>query len=67
MIERLFLEGVDAKTAGAAIACQNNFVMRAGADEAQSALALPELADSGAEVALDPPVFELMPVLGGDD
>ena len=62
VIERLLLDGIDAETAGAAIGGQNDGVVLTRPNEAQPALALVELTGARADVALDAPVIEGMPV-----
>ncbi len=62
MIKWFFLDRIDAKTAGAAIGRQDNFVIRAGADETESALAFPELAEAGTDVTLQSTIVNLVPV-----
>ncbi len=62
MIEWLFLDGIDAKSAGAAIGCQYYFVIRAGANETEPALALSEPAEAGTDVTLQSTIVDLVPV-----
>ncbi len=62
MIKGLFLDGIDAKAAGTAIGCQHNFVIRARADESESALTFSEPAEAGTDVTLQPTVVDLVPV-----
>ncbi len=62
MIKWLFLDGIDAKAAGAAIGCQDNFVIRASADKTESALAFPEFAEAGTNVTLQSTIVDLVPI-----
>ncbi len=62
MIQRLFLDGIDAEAAGAAVGCQDDFVICTSAHETESALAVPELTKAGTKVALQPAVINLVPV-----
>ena len=62
MIKWFFLDGIDAKAAGAAIGCQDNFVIRAGANETESALAFSEPAEAGTDVTLQSTIVDLVPV-----
>ena len=66
VVERLLLDGVDAEAAGAAVGGQHHPVAAARPDEAQPALALVQLAQPRADVALHPPVVERMPVAAGE-
>ena len=66
VVERLLLHGVDAKSAGPAVAGEHDLVVGAGADEAQAALTLAQLARPRAHVALDPAVVEAVPMIGRD-
>ena len=63
MGERLLLDRVDAEARGAAIGGEDNAIVAPGAHETQAALALVQLAQAGADVALHPPVVEPMPVV----
>jgi hypothetical protein len=62
MIQWLFLDGIDAEAAGAAVGCQDDFVICTSAHETESALAVPELTKAGTKVALQPAVINLVPV-----
>ncbi len=62
MIEWLFLDGIDAKAAGAAIGRQDDFVVRAGADKTESALTFSEFAEAGTDVALQSTIIDLVPI-----
>src|SRR6202040_2644803 len=55
MVERLFLDRIDAETGGAAIGREHDRFVRASAHEAQSALAFVEPAIARADVALNAP------------
>ena len=60
--ERLLLDRVDAEARGAAIGGEDDAIVAAGAHEAQAALALVQLAQARADVALHAAVVEPMPV-----
>ena len=62
MIERLLLDRVDAEARRAAVGGEHDLVGGASAHEAQAALAVVELAIARADVALDAPVVEAVPV-----
>lgn len=64
MIERLFLDWIDAKAGRAAVGREYYLVSGATADETQTALAIAKLAESRADVALQPAVIEPVPVFG---
>ena len=53
MVERLFLDRVDAKTGGATIGAQHHFAAEILAHEAEAALTFAQLAVTRTEVALD--------------
>ena len=63
--ERLLLDRVDAEARGAAVGGEDDAVALPGAHEAQAALALVQLAQAGADVALHAPVVEQVPVAAG--
>ena len=65
MVERFFLDRVDAEAARAAVGRQNDLVAFPGANETKPALPFIELAEAGAEIALDSAVVEKMPVTTG--
>ena len=64
MVERLFLDRIDAKAAGTAITGQDDPAVVTAAHKAQALLALVQLAIARADIALQPPVIKRMPVLG---
>ena len=66
MIEWLFLDRVDAKTAGPAIRSQHDFIAIAGAHEAKSTLIFAQPAKPGTQVTLQPSVIVLVPVPAGN-
>ena len=66
MIEGLLLDGVDAIAARAAIGGEHNLIVGPGTHETQPALALVEFAQSRAQIALDAPVFQGVPVAPGE-
>jgi hypothetical protein len=65
MIQRLFLNRVHAETAGSPIGRQDDLILPAFAHETEALLPLLEFAEPRTEVALDPAVIQLVPVLGG--
>ena len=66
MIERFFLYGVDAKTAGASVGRQDDLIVPAGADKTKTALAFVEPAKTRAQIVLQPSVVECVPVAAGE-
>jgi len=62
VVQGFLLDGIDAVAARAPVGGEHQFVAPAGAHEAQSALAIVELAKSGADLALDSTVGEWPPV-----
>ena len=62
MIEWPFFDGIDAKSAGAAIGRQDNFVIRAGANETESALAFFKLAEARTDVTLQSTIVDPVPI-----
>src|SRR5438105_2688706 len=62
MVERLLLDRVDAEAGRPAVGREDDLVVPAAAHEAQTALPFVQLAIAGAQVALDAPVFETVPV-----
>ena len=67
MVQGLLLDGIDAEAAGAAVGREHHLVIETPADEAQTPLALPQLAEAVAQVALDALVFQPVPVAAGND
>ena len=65
VVERLLLDRVDAEAGRPAVARQHDLVAGAPAHEAQPALPLAQPAVARADVALDPPVGQLVPVRRG--
>jgi hypothetical protein len=65
MIQRLFFNRIHAETAGATIGGQNDLILPAFAHETEALLPLLEFAKPWTEVALNPAVIQLVPVLGG--
>jgi hypothetical protein len=65
MIQRLFLNRIHAETAGAPVRGQDDPILPAFAHEAQALLPFLKGAKPRTEVALDPAVIQLVPVLGG--
>jgi hypothetical protein len=66
VVERLLLDRIDAEPARPAPSLEDDLVVLPGAHEAEPPLPFEQLAEPGAQVALDPPVVERVPVLGGD-
>jgi hypothetical protein len=66
VVERLLLDRIDAEAARPAPGLQDDLVVLTGAHEAEPALSFEQLAEPGTDVALDAPVFQGMPVLGGN-
>ena len=66
VVERLLLDRVDAEPARPTVGGEHDLVTLAGAHEAQTPLALVQLARSRAHVALDPPVVQAGPPTGGE-
>jgi hypothetical protein len=62
MIERLFLDRIDAEAGRAAIGCQKDFIVLPATHKAETALTLAQLAETRAKIALDAAVFELVPI-----
>ena len=66
MVQRLFLDRVNAEARGTAIGGEQDCVTTPRTHEAQPALAVVELAVSGAEVALDAAVGKPLPITTGN-
>ena len=62
MIERLFLDRIDTKTAGTTVGRQHDLVVSADTDETQSTLPIPEFAKSGTQVALQAVTVDWVPI-----
>lgn len=62
MIQRFLFDRVDAKAAGAAIGDELDFIVEALAYVTQPALPLAKMAVAWAQVALQAPIVEAMPV-----
>lgn len=67
MIERLLLDGIDAEAARASVHGEHDLAVAALADEAEPALPLVQLAQPWAKVALDPAIFEGVPIFCCND
>src|SRR5262249_24312250 len=65
MVERLFLDRVDAKAGRAAIGREHHLIAAADAHEAEPALALVQLAVTRADVALDASALRPMQIAAG--
>jgi hypothetical protein len=64
VIQRLFLDGINAKTTGAAVGGQDDLVVPVGSNETEAPLPFAKPAKPGAQVALNTPIGQFMPVLG---
>jgi hypothetical protein len=64
MIERFFLDRIDAKARRTAVGGEHDLVVLPGAHKAQAALAFVQLAIARTDVALDAPIRQSMPVAG---
>ena len=62
VVERLLLDRVDAEARRAAVGGEHDLVVVPGAHEAEAPLTFVQLAEARADVALDAPVLERMPV-----
>jgi hypothetical protein len=65
MIQRLLLNRVHAETAGSPVRGQDDLILQAFAHETKALLPFLKFAKPRTEVALDPAVIQLVPVLGG--
>ena len=66
MIQWLLFDGVDAVAARTPVRRQDDLIVFAGANKAKPALAFVQFAEAGADVALNSPVVERMPVFRRD-
>ena len=64
MIERLFLDRIDAKSGRTPVGGENNLLVLPGAHKAQPALAFVQLAIARTDIALDAPIRQSMPKAG---
>ena len=64
MVERLLLDWVDAEARGAPVGGEHNLIIGAAAHETCAALSFVQFAVARAQVALDAPVIQQVPVLG---
>ncbi len=62
VIERLFLDGIDAKTRGAAIGGEHQALRPSGADETKPSLSGAQDATARTKIASEPPIRETGPV-----
>ena len=62
LVQWFFLYWIDTESRGAAVRCEHNPVILTAAHEAQAALAFVKPAIAWADIALDTPVFEPVPV-----
>ena len=66
VIERLFLDRVDAKAARATVRGQDDLAVEATPHETQAALSLSQLTKAGTEIALNPVVIQAVPIASRD-
>ena len=64
MVQRLLLDGINTEAAGAPVSREDNLIVLSHSDEAETSLSLPKATEAGAEVALNPLVFQPVPVAG---
>ena len=64
VVERLLLDGIDAVSAGEAVAGENDGTAVIGPDKTEAPLPLLQFAEAGTKVALDPAIVQAMPELG---
>ena len=64
VIERLLLDGIDAKTRRPSVGGQDDLIAFAGAHETQPALAFAQLAKARADITLNATVLEFVPIAG---
>jgi hypothetical protein len=67
VVQRLLLDRIHAESTGATVGGEHDRVVLAHPDKAHPALPLPQMAVAGAQVALDAPVVEFVPVFGRND
>ena len=67
MIERFLLDRIDTEAARSTIGGQYDLAIETASDKAEATLAFSELAETGTEIALHPPVLESVPVTGRND
>lgn len=66
MVQGFLFDRINAVAARAPVGGQYDFIGAILAHETQPPLAVAQFAEAWAEVTLNPPVFELVPVLGTD-
>ena len=64
MIERLFLDRIDAKARRTTVGGEHDLLVLPGAYKAQPALAFVKLAIARTDIALDAPIRQSMPIAG---
>lgn len=67
MVQRFFLDRVNAKTAGAPVGRKHDLAALPGPHKTQSPLPLVQLAEPRTEIALDPPILKPVPVARRND
>ena len=66
MVQRFLFDGIDTVAAGKAVTGKNDLIILVFAHETQTALACVEFAETGAQIALNATVFQLVPVFRGN-
>lgn len=67
MVQRLLFNGIDTESTGAPIRREHDLIPLAPAYEAEPLLPLLKLAEPGTKVALNPSVFQEVPITGLND
>lgn len=67
MIERLLFNRIDTESAGTAVCSKNYFIILAFANKTEPFFPFVKFTPARAEIALDSPTLELVPVAGGGD
>ena len=62
MIQRFFFNRVNAEAAGATVSGQDDFIALARPHKAEALLAIAQFAEARTDIALDPAVFQRMPI-----
>jgi hypothetical protein len=64
MVQGFLFDWINGKPAGAAVTGHDNLIVQILPDETQAALVFVQLAKSRAEIALNTPIFQLVPIAG---
>ncbi len=67
MIKGFFFDGIDAVAAGPPVGGKYDLIVLIGADKAEATLAFAEFTKPWANVALNAPVLQSLPIFGRDD